>query len=222
LCYTARMSESTTFRRHGLTRTTKRLVFDALFEQQDGRCFICGISQAEIEATSQEHAIAWATMRKEHLAQEKSRSEGFVAFLAEHEAYAERYEKREGLVRNLSLEELAAWRQKNHAVHGILHIDHCHTTGAIRGLLCERCNEKLGHVENSGLLAHYSNPAYQYEPLNAEQEALSIWLQTWLEKQRASILLYMQPERWLPRKDILFHLASFQQNDEKCQSVEID
>lgn len=26
-------------------------------------------------------------------------------------------------------------------------IDHCHSTGAIRGLLCSQCNLKVGHVE---------------------------------------------------------------------------
>lgn len=42
---------------------------------------------------------------------------------------------------------------------GVLRIDHCHTTGKVRGLLCHQCNAALGLLKDShdritGLLAY--------------------------------------------------------------------
>jgi hypothetical protein len=44
-----------------------------------------------------------------------------------------------------------------------LHVDHDHTSGAVRGLLCARCNVKIGVYESPGFLdaaaAYLRNPA---------------------------------------------------------------
>ena len=42
------------------------------------------------------------------------------------------------------------------------HVDHCHETGKVRGLLCSRCNTKLGWYEK------YSNEILRYL-LNSEE-----------------------------------------------------
>ena len=35
---------------------------------------------------------------------------------------------------------------------GRFHLDHCHSTGKIRGLLCSSCNHGLGHFKDNVLL----------------------------------------------------------------------
>jgi hypothetical protein len=36
--------------------------------------------------------------------------------------------------------------------HEVAHIDHCHITGKIRGLLCNKCNSAIGYFNESPLL----------------------------------------------------------------------
>ena len=118
--------------RHRLTGNTKRRVFDTLFQTQQGKCAICGISQEELDARYPRHAPVY---RK------------FI-------------------------------------------IDHCHSTGKIRGLLCGPCNNFLGIVESYGLPRYLSIPKGKYE-------TELYWyprLENWLDRNRDAVLFYMQEE----------------------------
>lgn len=55
----------------------------------------------------------------------------------------------------LTLKEYAAWEKRQAgkcAIYGTteaLHVDHCHDSGRLRGLLCGRCNRGLGMFDDS-------------------------------------------------------------------------
>lgn len=52
--------------------------------------------------------------------------------------------------------------------YGRLHVDHCHKTGKLRGLLCQRCNRGIGWLLDSAELAERA-AAYLREGAKWEQ-----------------------------------------------------
>ncbi len=61
------------------------------------------------------------------------------------EQYEQLLEKQEGL---------CAICQRERSTKRHLAVDHCHTTGKIRGLLCSTCNTALGKFRDSQILLH--------------------------------------------------------------------
>ena len=159
--------------KHGLTGNTKRLVFDALFVRQQGKCFICGISQEEIEAKWQ-------------------------AVCEERRRYAETIPGD-----HPDRQRLLKWYTRGlMPVHRKLQIDHCHQSGHIRGLLCWQCNTRVGGLEQY---------AFREKPEDMSEKDFARkceYVGRWIEEHREVIFLYMQRERWLPQKDIVFHLQA--------------
>jgi Recombination endonuclease VII len=176
------------FQKHGLTNATKQRVFAALFERQQGKCFICGISQAELEVKTHDYAVALAEETAQFLEQRETWSEIFTQWAEGRAEYDPA----------LSFEERVALLYQRNTVQRTLNIDHCHTTGMIRGLLCASCNFTLGNVENWVILNGNIRPELSEHDFENERE--------WLAQHKDILHQYMQQERWLPLKDILFHL----------------
>ena len=108
-------------------------------------------------------AKAWREANKEHLAEylKKRQKELGPELAAKQRAYYaanktryQRYERerRYGLDA-ASFEALLAKQQSRCACCGRkrvkLFIDHCHTSGVVRGLLCLNCNTMIGHAHDS-------------------------------------------------------------------------
>lgn len=67
----------------------------------------------------------------------------------EWEQYLEMFANQQGSCKICKI-PLSLYPKQNK--HAIAHIDHCHDTGKVRGLLCKTCNAGLGNFKDSALL----------------------------------------------------------------------
>jgi len=53
------------------------------------------------------------------------------------------------LLKNQNYKCAVCGATKENSLGNVLHVDHCHKTGKVRGLLCDRCNKGLGMMRDS-------------------------------------------------------------------------
>ena len=72
-----------------------------------------------------------------------------VKFAARVTRIASKYKVRRALAAVLAASKHCTACGKECTRTGELHVDHCHATGEVRGMLCFNCNAALGHVNDS-------------------------------------------------------------------------
>ena len=83
---------------------------------------------------------AWQTRNLEQYREAQRRDRLWRKFGLKPEDYDAMLEAQKGVCAICGREETATWRGKTRE----LCVDHCHTTGRVRGLLCNRCNHSIG------------------------------------------------------------------------------
>jgi hypothetical protein len=109
----------------------------------------------------------WVEKPMSDFLERKSRPNSYYAYCKQcQKRHAKEYHKRKGYEQSLikkygiSLEDYNKMYDLQDGVCGIcgleqsvdfsdrLFVDHCHTTGVVRGLLCHHCNTALGHFKD--------------------------------------------------------------------------
>lgn len=111
---------------------------------------------------------------------EMQKKRSFKALMKKYGISAEEYEKAR-VDQDYKCKLCSASEKEQY--HNRLHIDHCHSTGLFRGLLCNNCNTGLGHFRdnietlqkaieylNESSLRHRNQLEAQCDPLCCNEE----------------------------------------------------
>lgn len=96
-----------------------------------------------------EYARNWNNTNKERAVETKRRRELPLLYGITYEQYEDMHDAQQGVC--------ALCGQKETSTHSTgtpfrLAVDHCHTTGRVRGLLCQNCNRAIGLLKDNPVL----------------------------------------------------------------------
>ncbi len=126
----------------GIEKPDTKFVMDRVRGRRKSRCLSCTSAAAK----------AW---RQRNPNYEKAR------YQADKVQTRERHLVRKYKVTLLDYQRMLAEQNGRCAICGaseadqhksVFHVDHCHATGAVRGLLCRGCNHVLGHLKDDPTL----------------------------------------------------------------------
>lgn len=86
-----------------------------------------------------------STYYEERNTPEKNRIDRLKRFDLTPEDYERMYNEQQGKCKICN----KFYELKAETSNKILHVDHCHSTGKVRGLLCTDCNQGIGHLKDS-------------------------------------------------------------------------
>jgi hypothetical protein len=114
--------------------------------QKDGYHYYCKDCRKIIEKTPTrlEYAKKYVQMRLNADSQYQQHSRRQKRYGIKPEEYIALWEKQDGKCAICKQEETALYKGRQRS----LAVDHCHTTGFIRGLLCNACNNGLGRFRD--------------------------------------------------------------------------
>jgi recombination endonuclease VII len=113
----------------------------AMYDGKQNYCKPCAVAVVTASRTKNPTAHrrsskAWREANPEHHKDINARWRYGVA----HGTYARMFEEQGG--------KCAICETTDTAPTGRFHIDHCHDTGKVRGLLCQKCNLGIGHLKH--------------------------------------------------------------------------